>query len=51
MHSSQSAVDMTEGRINELISISRINVICLVWFLIPCGINIVREIKYRKTGD
>lgn len=44
MYFSQSAVDMTESRINELISISKINMICLILFLIPCGINIVNTL-------
>lgn len=44
----QSAVDMTDGRINELISISRMNIICLALFLIPCGINIVNQLLFQR---
>lgn len=48
MYFNQSAVDMTEGRINELVGISRMNIICLVLFLIPCGINIVNQLLFQR---
>lgn len=44
MYFSRLGVDMTEGRLNELISISRINKICLILFLIPCLVNIVNTL-------
>lgn len=51
MYFSQSGVDMTDGRINELISISRINVICLALFLVPCVINITNSLLSKHINQ
>lgn len=46
----QVAADLTDNKINEFVNISRINMACFGLFVIPCILNIVNTVIFKRNN-